>query len=71
MICDKCKQKLIVQQTIRYINGEVDTILRRRFCPMCRIVYMTEEKVVNKYELQDETGNDTLSTDTRKGVTGR
>lgn len=38
---------------------------------MCRIVYMTEEKVVNKYELQEETGNDTLSADTRKGVTGR
>ena len=47
MICEKCKQKLIVQQTVRYPRQGY--VHRRRYCPLCDIVYMTEERVVDKY----------------------
>lgn len=47
MICEKCKQKLIVQQTVRYPRQVY--VHRRRYCPLCDIVYMTEERVVDKY----------------------
>lgn len=52
MICDECKQKLVVQQTVRYPRQKY--VHRRRFCPLCGIVYMTEERVVDKYVIYTE-----------------
>ena len=53
MICEKCKQKLIVQQTVRYPRQGY--VHRRRYCPLCDIVYMTEERVVDKYYVKRDT----------------
>lgn len=50
MICEECKQKLIVQQTVRYPRQGY--VHRRRYCPLCNIVYMTEERVVDKYNVK-------------------
>lgn len=53
MICEECKQKLIVQQTVRYPRQGY--VHRRRYCPLCDIVYMTEERVVDKYYVKRDT----------------
>lgn len=55
MICEKCKQKLIVQQTVRYPRQGY--VHRRRYCPLCDIVYMTEERVVDKYYVKRDTNS--------------
>lgn len=52
MRCDKCKNKLKVQQTVT--NYSDNKIIRRRFCPICRTVYISEEVVVDSYPLLQE-----------------
>ena len=55
MKCIKCKGQLTVQQTINIYNDNY--ILRRRFCPVCRIVYQTKEEVIESYELEKAQSN--------------
>lgn len=49
MICEKCKNKLKVQQTL--VIASNNKIVRRRFCPECRIVYISEENIIESYPL--------------------
>ena len=55
MKCDICHKKLKVQQTI--VNYNQNTVTRRRFCPGCRIVYLSEERIIDKYPIEKEQSN--------------
>ena len=52
MKCKFCKRKLIVQQTVNILSN--DTVQRRRYCPICRIVYLTEESIKDSYHIEKE-----------------
>ena len=52
MKCNKCGKKLVVQQTINYYKDNV--IVRRRFCPICRMVYLSREEIEESYEIEKE-----------------
>lgn len=55
MKCKYCNRKLIVQQTI--LIASQNKVQRRRFCPACRMVYITEETVKDSYSIEKEQSN--------------
>lgn len=52
MKCDICSGKLTVQQTVT--NYSDNKVVRRRFCPKCRRVFISEEKIKDVYNLDQE-----------------
>ena len=65
MKCKKCNGRLTVQQTL--LQPSSNKITRRRFCPKCRIVYISTEEVVDSYELEKEQNNLFLSSTVKEG----
>lgn len=55
MRCQECGKKLVVQQTINYISD--NSIMRRRYCNHCKLVYITTEEVIRIYEIEKEKQN--------------
>lgn len=65
MKCIKCNGRLRVQQTL--LQPSNNQITRRRFCPKCRIVYISTEEIVDSYELDQEQSNLFLSSIIKEG----
>lgn len=65
MRCNRCNGRLKVQQTL--LQPSNNQITRRRFCPKCRIVYISTEEIVDSYELDQEQSNLFLSSIIKEG----